>query len=1046
MVNRILQCNIGRNWAAQSLLLKQVQELGADVCVISEPPRVPESEGWYTSKDGLAAIYLKDPRAGGRLIKQAMSFVIVEWKDIHIISVYISPNADRADFLLFLDDLGLEIHALGERILVGGDFNSKSSHWGSRSTDARGALVEEWAAECDLQLINEGDAPTCIRPQGRSIIDLTWGSEDICRKVNNWQVRNDIESLSDHQYITMDIGLSPGQRQNQRDSRYPRWSWGKCDADVLKASLCWEFMQLPAIGETSAEIIAKQIRKALQMACDASTPRVRNRPNCRPIFWWTEEIDSARKVSIRARRKWTRAKIKMHDEEKIAELRKVYNEARKVLRNKISKAKTQAWQDLIGTIDADPWGIPYKLVMKKLRSMRSNLTESMRTEDLAKVLEGLFPVCEETDTTEFWRARGCAEVDAVHANEISGIIKKKKSMNTAPGIDGVRIGTFRCLSEYDLTVLARCFTKCLEEGKFPKEWKQAYLVLIPKEWPLNPDSPKVRPICLLNETGKLLEAIIVNRMVDWMNENPNSQLSDQQYGFRQNRSTTDALMLLKSAIEGVWEEKGIAIAVSIDIQNEFNSLPWDAIRSALRRKGFPDYIRRLVDDYLSARSVEYIGEDGCVKIKKMTAGVPQGSVLGPLLWNVSYDSVLQEGTDFGCMIICYADDTLVLGAGEDLDTAVARTNVQVGRVLNRIHRLGLRVATQKTEAVCFAGRRRRNRVPVLDINGACIETAPSMKYLGVIVDRRLTFKDHFEYMAEKANRVSRNLCRILPNLRGPRETKRKLFANVVNSVILYAAPVWSTELLSSRRGRERLDQLARVINLRVISGYRTVSLEASSLLARIPPLHLQANERARIYERTRDRRALPNWSEGDAKRVREEEAVLTVRQWTLQIQKPTAAGRRTREAILPSLNEWLGRAHGGASFHLTQILTGHGCFGVYLHRIQKLDTPICLHCGSGDVDDADHVLQSCDAWEVDREALARVIGDDLRLPTIIKKMSISVEAWEAVTRFSDEVMEEKEACERKREEEEAEGLRNSRSLTDSDTGASPVPDGTKGSK
>lgn len=121
------------------------------------------------------------------------------------------------------------------------------------------------------------------------------------------------------------------------------------------------------------------------------------------------------------------------------------------------------------------------------------------------------------------------------------------------------------------------------------------------------ESFKVRPICLLNKLRMLLESIIAERMTVWMDENPDSQLSDYQFGFRKNRSTCDALMLVKSTIEETWQEGGVAIGVSIDIQNAFNSLPWEVIRNALRRKKFPDYLRRIIGDYLHNRSIEYVG-------------------------------------------------------------------------------------------------------------------------------------------------------------------------------------------------------------------------------------------------------------------------------------------------------------------------------------------------------------------------------------------------------------------------------------------------------
>lgn len=97
--------------------------------------------------------------------------MVAKCGDIHIISCYISLNAKRAEFLTFLDELGLSIKFLENRIVIGGDFNSKSTLWGLPYTDSRGELVEKWAAEYNLRLINSGTSPTCIRLQGQSIID-----------------------------------------------------------------------------------------------------------------------------------------------------------------------------------------------------------------------------------------------------------------------------------------------------------------------------------------------------------------------------------------------------------------------------------------------------------------------------------------------------------------------------------------------------------------------------------------------------------------------------------------------------------------------------------------------------------------------------------------------------------------------------------------------------------------------------------------------------------------------------------------------------------
>ncbi|RLU25407.1 hypothetical protein DMN91_001563 [Ooceraea biroi] len=311
----------------------------------------------------------------------------------------------------------------------------------------------------------------------------------------------------------------------------------------------------------------------------------------------------------------------------------------------------------------------------------------------------------------------------------------------------------------------------------------------------------------------------------------------------------------------------------------------------------------------------------------------------------------------GGSVLEYANDTFVIGRAMDLEATLSRVNVQVAAILYRIRKLGLEIATDKTEAVLFYGRRKPSFDPVIRIDRTYVRMQPSMKYLGVMLDSRLSFLVHFRYAQGKVCKVTRALGRLMPNLRGPSEHKRLLYANVLESAVLYGAPIWSSALDVLREG--------------------PISKEAAT-------------------------------------EIRNEESLLMRRQWSLHLNRADAVGSRIRDVIAPHMEEWMSRRHGGLHFHLVQLLTGHGCFSTFLHRIGKLEDVGCRHCDGG-ADSAEHTLQECDAWEAGRRELIAIIGADLTLSAVVGAILRNREAWSAFSRFAARVMRIKEDAERARQ-------------------------------
>ena len=308
---RILQCNINHSRAAQDLLLHQGGELEAGVYLVSEPYAIPRQDPrWMSSADGGAAVFCPDASLaskGRRLLSRGEGFVLAEIASLSIASCYISPARSRRAFNRVLADLGDAISQCRDRVIIGGDFNAKSHLWGSSLVNARGRDVENWLAGLDLRIVNRGSVPTCVSPQGTSIVDITMASPDLLGGISGWHVVEDVETLSDHNYIVYDVGNLASPRARPAGS-YPRWAWKKLDADGFCAALEWYGAEPDFSEDTGIDVIVDRVSRWLREACDAGAPRASGKVLDRPTYWWCEEVAEARRSSIVAQRAWKRCK------------------------------------------------------------------------------------------------------------------------------------------------------------------------------------------------------------------------------------------------------------------------------------------------------------------------------------------------------------------------------------------------------------------------------------------------------------------------------------------------------------------------------------------------------------------------------------------------------------------------------------------------------------------------------------------------------------------------------------------------------------------
>ena len=234
------------------------------------------------------------------------------------------------------------------------------------------------------------------------------------------------------------------------------------------------------------------------------------------------------------------------------------------------------------------------------------------------------------------------------------------------------------------------------------------------------------------------------------------------------------------------------------------------------------------------------------------------------------------------------------------------------------------MAPEKAEALLITDRR-SFQYPRIILEEHEIEWKKSIKYLGVQLDRRLSFGEHLEIATAKAIQCGAALTRLMPNIGGLRKAKRRLMASVVNLKLLYAAPIWNSAL-NNHAILKKLFSAQRGVMMRIVSAYRTVSTSAVLVVASVSPIDLLAEDRKETFQLRKELTCLTNLQEI----ARAKEAIhkdgrrRLVEKWQTRWHGDQS-GRWTHR-LIPELTTWLDRKHGQVGFYLAQVLSGHGCF------------------------------------------------------------------------------------------------------------------------
>lgn len=387
-----------------------------------------------------------------------------------------------------------------------------------------------------------------------------------------------------------------------------------------------------------------------------------------------------------------------------------------------------------------------------------------------------------------------------------------KIKSKSVGVDNITIQFLKLIYPHISHVLLHLINTILMTSIFPSVWKTAKVVPIPKNKSVSCPTD-LRPISLLPVLSKVVEHIIKDQILLSIG----NKISNSQYAFRRGYSTTSLLVNLTDNIRSCLNEQKLGVLVSLDLTKAFNSISFFTMVTVLK-----DYFNfsisacKLIMSYLSDRTqfVDILGKRS--NLLPLKSGVPQGSVLGPLLFLLYINELPRTISSSICTPFLFADDIFLLFTTDcDFhDVLVSNINYSLDKTSTWLRENSLSVNPSKSKAMLFCPPATQLPNFELFLCNSRIEFVSQHRCLGVIIDTRLSFAAHFSLVFSRITCTLRSIYSIRIFL--PVEVKKKLAHALMMPHVLYGLEVVSGALAKNLKIMERaVNSIARfVFNVR----------------------------------------------------------------------------------------------------------------------------------------------------------------------------------------------------------------------------------------
>lgn len=670
-----------------------------------------------------------------------ISAVAAKVMNINFLSIYIPhPNQN------LLSELSSICSCVPHPKIILGDFNTHHTSWGSYHSDSFSPYLLDLFDNINVSVINTGSPTHRVYPNQNphSAVDLTVCSSNLST-ILDWRTLP-YTLGSDHYPIVISLpklvvpipAPEPLLKYKLHDVDWNRY------AEEVDNKMRMSSSELNSDIENSYN---KFTQILLESANTVFPKKSKSKKNLLSPPWWDTECSAA----IRNRKEAEKCyNVSMTPENFLK-----YQKAAATCKKTLNKKKRNGWKRFCENLSPRTSSSQVWKSVKRFRG--SFIFDPSSTNDPSTWLNGFADLLAPSyvpDRAFFCRPL-CPTNPICNTNKFNLPFSLPELTcaldglrDTSPGEDGIPFSFLKNLSSYSKLYFLTLLNRIFSSGTIPSSWKRQIIIPILKSGKDPSISSSYRPIALSSTLCKILEHLIKNRL-EWLVENIQI-LPKTQFGFRKGKGTFDSLSILSTDIRIAFSNEELLFGVFLDISSAYDNVYLPLLRNKMQQLSIPERMINFIYNLFTDRQIIIRFHGTKLAPRHIWTGLPQGSVLSPLLFNL-YTFDLEQCTNSFANLLQYADDVVLYKSSRTLSEASSSLNSALYYLSAWLEDHHLSLSPSKSCGVVFT-RKRNIPLPTLICNNEIIPIRNTVKFLGVYFDTKLSGVQHFNFILQKSEK------------------------------------------------------------------------------------------------------------------------------------------------------------------------------------------------------------------------------------------------------------------------------------------------------